>query len=208
MRECRWREPARQRVRAGERSVSSGPPVSLRGASADRDRAPEAVGGTTHMVFTPMELMEKLAALVPAPRVNLVRYHGVLAPRSAWRAAVGRCAFSRRSIRLRQRGRFSSTWVSRLEPRRLPGRRRTRNPPRMTCQSTWTSSTPEVLHQAEAGGEPLPFWETCIRSERRGSFRPPSGYANGVNRGWAEFTEDSLPDPGRWDTPDTGRKGA
>ena len=44
--------------------------------------------GTTHMVFTPMELMEKLAALVPAPRVNLVRYHGVLAPRSAWRDAV------------------------------------------------------------------------------------------------------------------------
>jgi len=45
--------------------------------------------GTTHMVFTPMELMEKLAALVPAPRVNLVRYHGVLAPRSAWRASCG-----------------------------------------------------------------------------------------------------------------------
>ena len=44
--------------------------------------------GTTHMVFTPMELMEKLAALVPAPRVNLVRYHGVLAPRSAWRDSV------------------------------------------------------------------------------------------------------------------------
>ena len=35
-----------------------------------------------------MKLMEKLAALVPAPRVNLVRYHGVLAPRSAWRDAV------------------------------------------------------------------------------------------------------------------------
>jgi hypothetical protein len=44
--------------------------------------------GTTHMVFAPMEFMEKLAALVPAPRVNLVRYHGVLAPRSAWRDAV------------------------------------------------------------------------------------------------------------------------
>jgi hypothetical protein len=32
--------------------------------------------GTTHMIFTPLELVEKLAALVPAPRVNLVRYHG------------------------------------------------------------------------------------------------------------------------------------
>ena len=27
-----------------------------------------------------MELIEKLAALVPPPRLNLIRYHGVLAP--------------------------------------------------------------------------------------------------------------------------------
>jgi len=32
--------------------------------------------------------MEKLAALVPIPRANLVRYHGVLAPAAAWRSAV------------------------------------------------------------------------------------------------------------------------
>ncbi len=30
-----------------------------------------------------MELLEKLAALVPPPRLHLLRYHGVLAPR-AW----------------------------------------------------------------------------------------------------------------------------
>jgi hypothetical protein len=36
--------------------------------------------GTTHLIFSPMELIEKLAALVPPPRANLVRYHGVLAP--------------------------------------------------------------------------------------------------------------------------------
>ena len=35
--------------------------------------------GTTHLVFEPLELIEKLAALVPPPRLNLVRYHGVLA---------------------------------------------------------------------------------------------------------------------------------
>jgi hypothetical protein len=44
--------------------------------------------GTTHVVFEPQELLEKLAALVPAPRFNLVRYHGILAPRAAWRDAV------------------------------------------------------------------------------------------------------------------------
>jgi Putative transposase/Transposase zinc-binding domain len=36
--------------------------------------------GTTHLILSPMELIEKLAALVPPPRVNLVRYHGILAP--------------------------------------------------------------------------------------------------------------------------------
>jgi len=36
--------------------------------------------GTTHVVFTPQELVEKLAALVPPPRFHLVRYHGVLGP--------------------------------------------------------------------------------------------------------------------------------
>jgi hypothetical protein len=46
--------------------------------------------GTTGFVFEPGELLEKLVALVPAPRGHLVRYHGVLAPRSRWRAAVVR----------------------------------------------------------------------------------------------------------------------
>jgi hypothetical protein len=36
--------------------------------------------GTTHLILSPIELIEKLAALVPLPRVNLVRYHGCLAP--------------------------------------------------------------------------------------------------------------------------------
>ena len=40
------------------------------------------------MLLSPTELMEKLAALVPLPRANLVRYHGVLAPAAAWRSAI------------------------------------------------------------------------------------------------------------------------
>jgi len=36
--------------------------------------------GTTHVVFEPQELAEKLAALVPPPRFHLVRYHGILGP--------------------------------------------------------------------------------------------------------------------------------
>lgn len=33
--------------------------------------------GTSHVVFEPAELVERLAALVPPPRVHLVRYHGI-----------------------------------------------------------------------------------------------------------------------------------
>jgi hypothetical protein len=36
----------------------------------------------------PLELLERLAALVPPPRRPLLAYHGVLAPRAAWRSAI------------------------------------------------------------------------------------------------------------------------
>ena len=38
--------------------------------------------------MTSLELVEKLAVLVPPPRVNLVRYHGVFAPGSKLRPMV------------------------------------------------------------------------------------------------------------------------
>lgn len=36
--------------------------------------------GTTHVIFDPLDFIAKLAALVPKPRVNLTRFHGVFAP--------------------------------------------------------------------------------------------------------------------------------
>jgi len=51
--------------------------------------------GTTHVVFTGHELLEKLCALVPRPRTNLTRYHGVLAPSSKLRKFVTRAAVQR-----------------------------------------------------------------------------------------------------------------
>jgi hypothetical protein len=44
--------------------------------------------GTTHVVFEPYELVEKLAALVPPPRFHLVRYHGILGPCASERGRV------------------------------------------------------------------------------------------------------------------------
>ena len=46
------------------------------------------VDGTTHLLFDPVELLERLAALIPRPRINLILYYGVLAPRAAWRSLV------------------------------------------------------------------------------------------------------------------------
>jgi hypothetical protein len=45
--------------------------------------------GTTHLLFEPLELLERLAALTPRPCINLVLYYGVLGARSAWRARLG-----------------------------------------------------------------------------------------------------------------------
>jgi hypothetical protein len=41
--------------------------------------------GTIHMVYEPVDLIAKLAALIPRPRKNVVLYHGVLAAHCAWR---------------------------------------------------------------------------------------------------------------------------
>jgi hypothetical protein len=61
--------------------------------------------GTTHVILDPLDVMDRmygmpraqgcagaaiarLAALVPKPRVNLTRFHGVFAPNSKYRARV------------------------------------------------------------------------------------------------------------------------
>jgi len=44
--------------------------------------------GTSAVIFEPQDLLAKLAALVPAPRVHLVRFHGILGPAAAWRPLI------------------------------------------------------------------------------------------------------------------------
>lgn len=48
--------------------------------------------GTTHVIFEPLDFIARLAALVPKPRVNLTRFHGVFAPNSKYRALVTKAA--------------------------------------------------------------------------------------------------------------------
>jgi hypothetical protein len=63
--------------------------VVLQLKSSDKD-------GTTHIVMSPLEFMQRLAALVPRPRLHLIRFdrlragrfHGVLAPNAKLRCEI------------------------------------------------------------------------------------------------------------------------
>src|SRR5260370_10083298 len=44
--------------------------------------------GTRHVIFEPLDFLARLASLVPSPRVNLTRYHGVFAPNHCLRARI------------------------------------------------------------------------------------------------------------------------
>jgi hypothetical protein len=44
--------------------------------------------GTTHIVMEALEFMERLAALVPRPRLHLIRFNGVLAPNAKLRGKI------------------------------------------------------------------------------------------------------------------------
>jgi len=44
--------------------------------------------GTTHVIFEPLDFISRLVSLIPKPRVNLTRFHGMIAPHSKYRALV------------------------------------------------------------------------------------------------------------------------
>jgi hypothetical protein len=81
--------------------------------------------GTTRLVFEPLEFLVKLAALTPRPEINLILYHGVLAPHARWRAQV--VGYGRAASEIAAPGSVSSG----SGRAGAQGRRRPRN-------STWT----------------------------------------------------------------------
>ena len=44
--------------------------------------------GATHLVMSPLEFIQQLAALAPRPRLHLIRFHGGLAPSSTTSAKM------------------------------------------------------------------------------------------------------------------------
>ena len=78
--------------------------------------------GTTQIVFEPIDFVARLAALVPRPRVNLTRYHGVSAPNHHWRAEITPAGRGKGDQRKQQRDgsspterHASMTWAQRLK---------------------------------------------------------------------------------------------
>jgi hypothetical protein len=77
-----------------EVGTSMGTSSTLAAAVAERHRPVRRVltvtwsDGTSALDLSPLELCEKLAALVPPPRANQVVYAGVLAGNASWRAEV------------------------------------------------------------------------------------------------------------------------
>ena len=80
--------------------------------------------GTTHVIFEPLDFIARLAALVPNPRFNRTRFHGVFAPNSQYRARVTPAKRGRGGERLAEgdtdeptpaERRVSMTWAQRLK---------------------------------------------------------------------------------------------
>ena len=60
----------------------------LSGAPDRRIHALLGIRASMHIIFEPLDFIAKLASLVPKPRVNLTRFHGVFAPNSKHRILV------------------------------------------------------------------------------------------------------------------------
>ena len=75
--------------------------------------------GTTHVVFEPLDFIARLAALVPNPRVNLTRYHGVFAPNHHLREQVTPARRGRRHAKRAEEPptnhHAAMTWAQRLK---------------------------------------------------------------------------------------------
>ena len=105
--------------------------------------------GTSHIALQPVELLEKLAALIPRPYVNLIVYHGVLAPNAKWRGEV--VVFGPARVESEPSAESSVTWASLQTQSSL----RRRGHPR-------SSTTPGLVDLRSASRvEPL---DSCVRS--------------------------------------------
>lgn len=114
-------------------------------------------GRSKHRVMTPLEFLARLAAIIPPPRFPLVRFHGVLGPRSSWRKDVvprprGVAACRRNESKERTPRRTRPAGEG--EPATRPTRRDKAHPagPSVAAATTETNATPTAV-----ANSPLPL---------------------------------------------------
>jgi hypothetical protein len=96
--------------------------------------------GTTHIIFEPLDFIARLAALVPKPRVNLTRFHGVFAPNSKHRALVTPA----------KRGKGNKPKTSVESQDQTPAERR--------AAMTWAQRLKRVFKASASCSRSLPTW--------------------------------------------------
>ena len=75
------------------------------------------------MIFEPLDFISRLVSLIPKPRINLTRFHGVFAPNSKYRARVTparrgkrkECHSADEADQTPAEKRVSITWAQRLK---------------------------------------------------------------------------------------------
>jgi hypothetical protein len=106
--------------------------------------------GTTHVIFEPLDFIARLAALVPKPRVNLIRFHGVFAPNSAHRARVTPA----------RRGRGNKPKVTDKGQEQTPAERRESMSFKLSASSAYSTSTSRAARPAVAASRSPPASKT------------------------------------------------
>ena len=71
--------------------------------------------GTTRIVLDPLDFLSRLASLVPRPRTNLIRFHGVFAPNFKHRCMITPKTKSPEKQATKSRNSSSMTWAMRLK---------------------------------------------------------------------------------------------
>jgi len=106
--------------------------------------------GTTHLLFTGLELLRRVASLVPPPRANLTRFHGVFAPGAQLRpflvplageeetSVAPQAAASKEPLMYSKERRGFSTRLAHCSGG--PSQRPSTTPPLLPSPSTWPLS--------------------------------------------------------------------
>ena len=107
---------------ADVRMEDFGPPAGNGTKPAGLQALQTFFNGNTRIAGNPVDFIASLAALVPKPRVNLTRYHGILAPNHRWRGLVtparrgkGIKSISNAEVRTPAERHAAMTWAQRLK---------------------------------------------------------------------------------------------